>query len=385
MQIVKSILIATLFLFAQAWGEDTAIEPSNVVILLAGSVHNGDYFAMGDSVEISGTVNGDVYVAASQIIIDGVVNGDVLAVGGSVDISGTVSHNIRILAGQVTLSGRVGHNATLIGGNIQFVSSGQIKGNAVSVAGNVDLASSIGSDATMLASNLRISSTVGNNVHAFVGQMRLTSRAHIGGNLEYSSNQIAWIEPQAKVNGKITHHPSFIQEIFAGRLMQAFMIGSRVATVLMNFLYTLFIGWILIRLYPKNLEMAIAAMTHRPWKAFVYGILLLVLLPLASLVLLMTILGTPFALTLLALNVISFYTAKVFSILWASNILFKRIGLKPNKLPTFCIGLVLYFLIAAIPFFGTIFAFACMVFGLGGAALSRTHKHPHRPEKASTK
>jgi cytoskeletal protein CcmA (bactofilin family) len=313
-------LIALLLLFAQGWAEEAELE-SDEIVLPAENVHNGDYFAVGNTVKIAGTVNGDVYIAASQVIIEGAVNGDVFAAGGSVDISGTVTNNVRILSGQAVISGRIRENATLV-----------------------------------------------------VGQLILTSRAQIDGNLKYSSNQVAWIESKAIVGGKLIHQPFILREIFSGKAVRIFMIGSKIAALLMNFLYTFFIGWLLMRLYPKNVERALYVLDHRPWKACAYGILLLILLPLAALVLLMTILGTPFALTLLALNVIGFYTAKVFSILWASNHLFKKIGFKPNRLSTFCLGLILYFLITSIPFYGSLLAFIALIFGLGAAALSRTQR-----------
>ncbi len=349
---------------------------SSIVVLPAGARHEGDYFAFGSTIEISGSVTGDVYLMGSQIVVDGEIGGDVLALGGSVDISGTVAHNIRIVAGQATLSGQVGGNATLVAGNVQLVPSGSIQGNLVLTAGNVDLASSIGGDATMIASSLRISSMIKHSVQAFIGHMRLTSKAVIGGNLVYDSDKKASIEPLAQVHGEIIYHPSFIKEIFRGKLLHVLMIGSKIAGVLMNFLYTLVVGLIWLRLYPQNLERALSALSHKPWKALACGVMLIVLLPLASLIFLMSILGAPFALTLLALNVIGFYTAKVITIFWVSNRLFKKIGLRPNTVTTFCLGLICYFAVTAIPFFGPFLAFFAMLFGLGAVPLSKLHQRP---------
>lgn len=352
--------------------DDTSV--SNLIILPAGTVHQGDFFAIGNSVEISGTVTGDVYALASQVVIDGTVNGDLLALGGTINVSGQIGNNVRIIAGQATISGEVGRNVTIAAANMSLISSGTILGNLVMAAGNAEVASSIGGDMTGGASNLRVSSTINRNVQAYVGHMRLTSRATIGGDLVYDSDQKASIEPEARVKGQIVYHPSFIKEIFHGRLLHLLMIGSKIAGVLMNFLYTFVIGWIWLRLYPQNLERAQNALSHKPLKALIYGVMLLVLLPLASLIFLMSILGAPFALTLLALNVIGFYTAKVLTIFWASNRLFKPLGLKPNTLTCFFIGMICYFVITAIPFFGSIVAFVAMLFGLGAVPLAKMHQ-----------
>jgi hypothetical protein len=348
-------------------GEDMSVLPS-------GMVHRGDYFAYGNSIEISGKVTGDVYAAGSQIVIDGEIDGDVLAVGGSIHIAGNVARNIRIVAGQATLSGKVGGNATIVAANAQLVPSGMIQGNFVATVGNGDLAASVGGDATIVASNLRISSTIGGNLQAYVGHMRLTSRSIIIGDVAYDSDHKAMIEPEAQIHGKISFHPSVLQEIFKGRFLNVLLIGSKLTGILMNFIYTLVIGWIWLRLYPQNLERALNVLAHKPWKAFACGLMLLILLPLASLIFLMSILGAPFAITLLALNVIGFYTAKVLTIFFISNKVFNRIGLKPNTVSIFCFGLICYFLLTTIPFFGSILAFVAMIFGLGAVPLAKMHQ-----------
>lgn len=343
----------------------------SIIILPSGVVHHGDYFATGGSVEISGTVNGDVYIFAEQITIDGLVNGDLLCCGGSIDISGKIAHNCRILGGQVLISGEIGKNVTVVSGNLQLLSSAFLAGNLVATAGNVDLAANIGSDATILASNLRVSSQINNDLQGYVGQMRITSRAVIGRNLDYRSNNPAWIEAGATIRGTTTYHPSFVHELVKGTWIQSLLVGSKIIAILMNFIYTFVIGVILVKIFPKNLESALYELKKHPLKSFSYGLMLLILLPLASLLMLMTILGIPFALTLIALNIIGFYTAKVYCIFWASNWIFGRFRMKASRLPSFFLGLVIYFCLTPIPVFGTILAFAFMLLGLGAGVLSQ--------------
>jgi cytoskeletal protein CcmA (bactofilin family) len=359
------------FLFAN---EDDLTEEQKVIVLPAGTVYNGDYFAVGNDVEISGTVNGDVYVFAQQVIIDGMINGDVLGSGGSIDISGKVLRSCRLAAGQILISGEIGNNVTAIAGNLQLLGSSSIGGNLVAIAGNVDLAAKIGADATVMASNLRVSSQINKNLQGYVGQMRLTSKAFVGGDLYYRTNTPPWIEPGAVIRGTVTHRPTFVHELVKGTWIQKLLVGSKVLAILMNFLYTFVIGIVLIKLFPKNLEAATEVLKSHTFKAICYGIVLLVLVPLAALILLMTILGVPFALTLLAANVIGFYTAKVYTIFWASNWMFGKIGFKANRLPGFFCGLLLYFCLTAIPVAGTMLAFISMLLGLGAGVLSQAKR-----------
>lgn len=374
------LVFTSAFLFA---ADNEVPEEQTVIVVPAGVVHDGNFFAMGSSVEISGVVNGDVYVLAEQIVIDGVVNGDVLVGGGSIDISGKVLNNCRLIGGQILISGAIGKNVTAVAGNLQLLPSASIGGGVVAAAANVDFAASIDASVTVAASNLRISSHIGKDLHCYAGQMRVTSRAVIGGEVNYKSSSPAWIEQGAVIVGKVTRRPSFVNELVEGTWIQGLLLGSKVLGILMNFIYTFVTGVVLLKFFPRNVEAALHSLQDHPLKAFTYGIMLLVLLPLASLILLMTILGVPFALALIALNIIGFYTAKVYSILWASNWFLGMVGFKQNRLPGFFCGTVIYFALVAIPIFGFIFAFIAMLFGLGAALVAQvkrgvlTQEHPH--------
>ena len=342
--------------------------------LPVGKVHQGDFFALNESVEISGEIYGDAYVMAGQAVIDGTIHGDLLIAAASIDVSGKVTGNIRSLGGQILVSGHVGNNVTALAGNVQFLPSATIMGNVVATAGNVYLSADVGGDATVVASYLRASSSIRKSLDAYIGSLRLTSKALIGGDLNYRSNTIALIEPGAQIQGVVNYYPSFVQEIIQGTWIHTVLIGSKVVTLLMNFAYTLVVGIILIKLFPRNLESALLNLKTHPWKSFAFGLVLLILLPLISLILLMTILGVPFALTLIAANIIGFYTAKIYSIFWASNWFFGKLNFKASRLPTLFMGLIAYFILAAIPYAGIVIGFVAMLFGLGAGVLAHKPK-----------
>ena len=94
--------------------------------------------------------------------------------------------------------------------------------------------------------------------------------------------------------------------------------------------------------------------------------------PLVVLALLITIVGVPFALTLLAINVISLYTAKILSILWISKHLFYRLDFRKHIRLYFAFGLIVYFLLTLIPYFGTALSLAALLMGLGGLILGKS-------------
>ena len=70
-------------------------------VLRTGQVVQGDYFAFGPHVEISGIVNGDLYAAGGEVLIDGVVQRRCDRGGAKVILSGTVAQDARVAGAQV--------------------------------------------------------------------------------------------------------------------------------------------------------------------------------------------------------------------------------------------------------------------------------------------
>lgn len=330
--------------------------------------HQGDYFAYGKSIEIAGTVKGDLYAFGGQIYIDGLVTGDVIISGGSVNIRGEVRGNVRLLSGQATISGSVRENVSIIAGNVDIGPSGVIGGNLIAIGGNIDVSGLVKRNARVYASNMRISNTIHGNLKAYVGQLRLTSRAVVDGPIEYWSNNDAFIDDHAKVHGVIAH-PSFFYRAFQSTLVKGLRLGSKLATLFMNLVYTFVIGLILMRYFPKKLSVSVRTMKSRPLQAVVTGLVILVILPLAAIVLLVSILGAPFALTLIAVNVIGFYTVKIVFVLAALSY-FK--SFEKHKKLYFFAGLVFYFALTLIPIAGWIISIGALLLGLGSLVLSKT-------------
>ncbi len=376
MRLILTLLVVLFPLLGFSEENKAPLPEHGVIVLPVTDRYVGDYFAFGKSVEISGTVTGDVYVMGGQVFIDGIVEGSVLVAAGTAEISGHVLQNIRALGGQIRISGNVDRNVTVVSGNAEVTRSAVIGGDIVCVSGNTDLSGTIGFDAVLISSNLRIAGHIKNDLKAYSEQVRVTSKGEIGGNFTYRSSSPAWIDENAKVGGKISYHPTLVRDILRGTWLQGVLIGSKFAALFMNFVFTFFIGLIVLKLFPKSLHEAVNSLRHHPWKALIYGVVLLVIFPLAALVLLMTILGAPFALTVLALNVVTFYTVKVIPILWAANWFFPKIKLKAWKVPTYTLALVIYFFLSLIPYFGTGMAFVALLFGLGSVVVSQG-KHIH--------
>lgn len=365
------LLLVILALFGPLLAED------DFVILQKDSVHEGDYFSSGKSIEISGIVKGDVYAFGSQIRIDGTVEGDVIASGGNIEITGTVMGNARLAAAQVELGGTIARNVTIIAGNLEMEKETRIGKNAILTAGVLDYAGMVEGNLTLTATTARFLGRVQGNVRAYVGTLRFGSNALIGGNLEYSSSEQALFAPGAQIDGEVTYHASKVGKIMKGEWKKGVVVGTKFTGALMNFLFSFVIAWLFLRFLPRKFKGTLSYLEKQPWKSFWIGLATFILLPVACLILFITILGFPIALGLLAAGLFTFYSAKIFPIFWLCNKVLPR---RKNSLLIFGVGLLAFLLISHVPVFGGIIRMVFTLLGLGALVMGKMSRR-HKPKK----
>jgi cytoskeletal protein CcmA (bactofilin family) len=338
-----------------------------VVSLPAGAVINKDYFAYGERVEISGTVNGDVYVAAGEVLVDGRINGDLLAAGGTITISGSVSQNVRVAGGEITLSGKIGRNLTVAGGNVGLNESAAVAGGLVAAGGRVRLAAPVGKDAKIAAGSVLVSGPINGNLEAVTGDVRLTSKAAVSGDLIYWSQRRASITQGAKVGGVVTRKtmPEFSRPR-VGTLLGA-LAGVVLLAKLVSVVSTLILGLLLVYVFPRYTQSTVSTLRQRPWASLGVGVVALVATPVAAGMLLITVLGVPLALMVTALYLMALYLARVFVIVWIGTALVAWRGREVRPVLGLMIGLFVYSLLTLIPFIGGVVTLLVILFGLGAS------------------
>jgi cytoskeletal protein CcmA (bactofilin family) len=327
---------------------------------------NGDYFAFGETVEISGTINGDLYASGGRVVIDGSVNGDVLVAGGRVSLSGTVSQDVRAAGGQVTITGSVGRNLTVAGGEVELARSAVVRGGLVAAAGNVNLSAPVGGAAKVAARTLTLANRVGGNVDAAVGTLRIDSRADIQGDVSYWSGREASVSEGARIRGKIVRNvPPERPRLFPAAFF------AWLAFVSINFVSTLILGLLSMRFLPRFHQSVITTLGERPWASLGIGFVAAVVLPVVCGLLFATVVAIPLALILLAALFILLYWARIYAIGRIGESILARLRPASGHASAFVLGLFVYYLLAIIPFIGWVVVPLVTLFGLGAELIAR--------------
>lgn len=342
---------------------------SERAVLRAGQVVQGDYFAFGPHVEISGIVNGDLYAAGGEILVDGVVNGDVIVAGAKVILSGTVAQDARIVGAQVTVSGTIGRNATIGGADVHLTETAKVRDNLLAGGGNVQLAGSIGRDARIGAWKATFSNEIERDLVVAAQSVRLTSKAMVGGRLRYWGETAPSIDEEATVRGAITHRP--LPEGWTIERARRGIVGMRVMAAAVSFLSTLILGLVLLRLYPLFARRVTLTIRERPGPSLGWGSVALVATPLVAISFVVTLFALPIGVILLALYGITMYLARVYAITCVGQFLIRRPADSSSLARPFVVGLVLYTILSLIPVVGGLLTLLTVLFGLGALLMTK--------------
>ena len=369
--VILIIIAACLAVSCLAWADEPSeqAEWRQRVVLRAGQEIQGDYFAFGPHVEISGSVHGDVYAAGGEVLVDGVVDGDLIVAGGKVTVSGQVTQDARVAGGNVTISGQIHRNATLAGGDVHLTDSAHVQGSLLTGAGNVQIAGQIDRDVRIGAGNVTLSNRIGGDLQIAAAAIRLTSRASVGKNFIYWSEDEPSIDEGATILGTVTQRA--IPEVFKGEQFRRGFAGVRFVAGAVSFVSTLILGLLLLRIYPVFTPNVATTIQARPWVSLGVGGALLAGVPLLIFLCMVTILGIPIGLMLGAMYLVTLYLGRVFVILWVGQQILRFVSDSPSAAWSFVTGLVCYFLVSVVPLLGGLVTMLTIAAGLGAILIAK--------------
>lgn len=197
-----TLVAFSLFLVPYADAK-TVIRSGNTVSVESENVIEGDFYAVSNIVNISGTITEDMVSAGGQITVNGSVGKDLFLVAAETDIHGKVGDDLRIISGEVTIADEVEGDLFIIGGSVEILSTASIKGDVVLYAGQAVIAGPVGGNVFGATEKLRIDAPVAGDVDVTVNQLTLGDRTEISGNLSYVSDFALIQSLDAVVSGEV--------------------------------------------------------------------------------------------------------------------------------------------------------------------------------------
>ncbi|CAG1011317.1 hypothetical protein BURK2_04225 [Burkholderiales bacterium] len=304
--------------------------------------------------------------------------------GGDVFLLG---QNYTLASGE-TLDGSL----AVVGGNVMIEEGATVNGDVVVVGGNLKINGDVNGDAAIIGGNLTISAEVDGDIVIVGGQAVLTETAVVDGNVSTIGGQLEK-EPGAEITGTITNNappvdvpdvpgvPTVpdapnppevsVKPVFDGAFSTLWAIfkvfGTALAVAGIGMLLTLFLQ--------PQLERVADAVIRQPVLAGSFGMLALIVVPVATLVMVVTILLIPVA-------AILFFVVLPAAWLFGMVALGQEVGERFTKainqiwspvlstgFGTFLLVLVVGF-IGLIPCIGWLISFFVTLFALGGVTMT---------------
>lgn len=335
---------------------------SDFVTVSANETVDDTLLAAGNTVRVEGMVNGDLLAFGRIVEVRGSVKGDLVSFAKRTLVTGTVEGRIYNFSQSLDLEGELGHSLYGWEQSLRINDRAQVGEGIVAGAGEVSLDGNVKRSATIFAGNVDVSGTVGRDLTMAGGSLTLTDKARIGGNLIARVHQLkdVHIADGATVAGK--------------RDIQVRVSRSRFTRPRFYFHQAVWlagamlVGWLGLLLFPGFFQ-ATTQLVGSGWRSLGLGIGVLAGLPVAMIVVAITLVGIPVSLILLATYLVAIYLAKVWVGAFLGRILLKPAGAtKGDWLLGLLVGLLILTIVGFIPYLGGLVRFVVLCLGLGAFA-----------------
>lgn len=338
---------------------------ADVVTIGSAATTTGDVYGGGGTVSVVGAVAGDVVAGGGTVTVQGPVSQDVIVGGGTVMVLGAVGDDIRVAGGNVTIGGTVAGDVIAMGGTVHILQSATIGGDVVLLGGVMALEGAAAGRVYARGGELTINSAVGGGVDAMVENVTIGSLARITGGVTYTAPQEMTRAEGAQIEGAVAYTPvterAAEKRDGAGGFFAFFSIMAFIKIIGLTIL-ALIILWLFKHLAVEVSEEALA----RPALNGLLGFATMIVVPIALVLIMMTILGLFVGITGFVLYMALLLVAGALTMILAGALLSLMIS------RTMCVnwkwtllGAVVLYLVALIPFVGWFITFIIYFITLG--------------------
>ena len=308
-----------------------------------------------ENVLIDYDIIGSSVVGGYNVNITNKIDGAALILGNTINLGSYVEY--ALISGQdITVNGKI-KDALIIGNNVILNESSNIERDIIIYGNNIEISGLINRNITIYGSNVKIDSVqIAGDVKINAENINITENSAIIGKLSYNDNanfsraETASIGEIETFESSVTNNPTFLELVLEHI--------KKLISLLVIFL-------VMIILVPKLFN-NIANSKNDIVKNMGYGIVSLIVIPIASLILILTKFGLPLGLILLILFLISIYISTIFTGYLLGNIIWNKfIKIKKTIYLEGLLGITLLYIISLIPYIGVAVYFISLIISMG--------------------
>lgn len=334
----------------------------------------GDRFVAGGSVRQREAVEGDLFGVGGNFDLAAAVRGDAVLGGGDVRVRDRVAQDLYAGGGNVRIEAAVGRNARLAGGNVEVAPEGSIGGNLTVGGGTIEIRGPVAGYVQAAGGEVLIDAAVGGDVRVASGELTLGPNARISGKLVHRGPEKVRRDPAAEVAGGV-ERGSPIRVESHRRAREHHSSGGWMWSLGLVALAAFIAG-----AFPAGSRRMGEQARGDPGMTFLLGFIALVCVPVAAVVLVVTIIGIPLALAVLLLYLLMLIVGYAAVGVVIGDAALARLRSQDAarvgwRMGAAALAMLALAILSRIPFVGVLVAFAALLAGVGAivvAVRSRT-------------
>lgn len=322
------------------------------------------YYRAGERIEVPAPVQGDVIAAGREVIVGHEVTGDVLAMGRTVTLRAPAHDDVRVAGGDVTLDAPIAGDITAAGRTVIIGQATHVEGRTWITGETIKADGVFDRDVRIAGGTVQIAGEMRQPVHVTAASLEILPGANVIGPITYEGPKPAVVSAGAMVASPITYR----QTTNAGGGRPSF------GTSLLFVLHLFVGGFLVYLLVPRFAQEPEEVMRREPVRSLAFGFALLVGVPAAALLLVITLIGLPVGLALGALYVVALFlgiltTAFFIGSMEARWFRGAPITTRGHQAKYLFAGVLTLAVLRALPVLGGLVIFLSVVFGLGALGL----------------
>ena len=327
------------------------------MFMLIGTVNAGEYLTASQNINDELAYGHSHFEAGNTVNSKSDVNGLSFVAGASVDVSGTKEYGF--FAGEtVKVNGKI-EKDLFAAGNTVTISKETVIGRDAYLAGNsVTINNDMNGALFIGASLVRFENvTINGDVSIAANTIEIAGDVTVNGSFKYNDDAIFKDEDKLNATNKEKYVNPKVNVDFT----------NRVSDVVLDILKTIFTGLLLVLIFPKLFKKFKYELEAKDiGMKLLYGLLLLVVVPMICIVSLSIIVGLSVSVLLVLLYIMAIMLATIFaSAVIGQNIYTKLLKQKENMYLSTILGILLVKLIELIPVVGGICSLLVFLYGLG--------------------
>jgi len=331
-----------------------------------------DYFGAGGMLNLTDPVEGDAFLAGGRVSTASQVDGDLVMAGGELSIGGAVGDDLYAAGGDVQFDAIVTGNARVAGGDVTVGPATVVAGSLTLTGGRVEFDGNTHQYLHASGGSVRLNGEVHGDAEVRSEELQIGPNARIGGRLVYRGPVEPEVPEGASIAGGVEFHEESAHRFFEDAQPRVHDAVLGVGTFLW-FVGVFVAGALYLLLLPGFASEAAAAIGRKPLPSLGLGLAILVCVPFVAIVLLITIIGIPVALLLMALYLLVLFLGWVTAALFVAQRGLEV--LRPGKTATrgwqllaLLLGLLALWLLKQIPLVGGLIGFVALLAGIGALA-----------------